>query len=134
MSITNHNAILATTYDLRLTREMEAWINTLLPKWQRLFVKIDSGMNKFQTIIMAPDGSAESWQTSVDAAEIRKSFIEQLEKCKFADGTSAWRWVEIGFGEYGQRILQGNNKNVHNNDEYAIKIDESEPLLYLENQ
>ena len=66
-----------------------------------------------------PDGSKEGWDTSNQGDDLRQRFIEELAKDNFNDGSSPWDWVEVGYGEYGQKVLRGNNKNSYTDEEYA---------------
>ena len=42
----------------------------------------------------------------------------------YSDGSNPWDWIEVGYGEYGQAILRGNNKNCYSDSEYAIEYGE----------
>jgi len=87
-----------------------------------LFTFMEGLINSHTTTILAPSGSKKGWDTDIMATKLRKRFIKFLESKKYMDGSSSYQWVEVGFGEFGQKILQGNNKNVYNSDEYATGI------------
>ncbi len=117
----NHNVVIATTWKDEEMDRLSAWINSLGGTLGReLFVFAQRTMNGTRSIIMVPDGSKEGWLESDDGDSLRESFILELEKRNFSDGSSPWSWVEVGFGDYGQKVLQGNNTNKLNDAEYAI--------------
>ena len=45
---------------------------------------------------------------------------DRLEADGYSDGSSPWSWVEVGYGEYGQKLLRGNNENRHGAEGYAL--------------
>lgn len=131
MGIENNEAICATTWHQDSIAKIEKWIDEEVPEeFQELFVTIPSIINGKCTIVFAPCGSKKGWDTDHEAEEIRDSFIFQLESCggidyDIVDGERVeypwnyWDWVEVGYGEYGQKILRGNCKNQYNDEEYA---------------
>jgi hypothetical protein len=116
MGVINHNLVSATglSTDGGDLSEVVAWIATLGERYKELFRIIPSLKNSYVTVVMAPDGSKEGWSDSDIVDEIRKQFIAKLS-------TGYWRWVEIGYGEYGQAIIQGNNHNCYEDAEYVGK-------------
>jgi hypothetical protein len=122
MGIENHNAILATTWDKEYVEIIRAWVEELkcerlLPSFhdpRSLFVFGPELINGYTTVVMLPDGSKEGWAESDYVDELRDRFIERLEE------EDKWDWIEVGYGEYGQKVLRGNCKNHYNDQEYAI--------------
>jgi hypothetical protein len=125
MSVINHNSIIATTLDKKEFERVAKWIeNNFSPEVIDLFAFKSSLVNGYQTIVMVPDGSNEGWEESNLADEARNEFIAELEKANFSDGSSPWSYVEVGFGEYGQKVLRGNNHNCYSDAPYEGDADE----------
>jgi len=119
MGVINHNAIIATTWDHKDSEaKMKEFIASLPYGEQLLFVWRDSPYNGFTTVIMVPDGSKEGWGASDEIDNLRDRFVAAIESMKYEDGSNPWRWVEVGYGEYGQKILRGNNVNCYDDSEY----------------
>ena len=122
MGVMNHNAIVATTWDDDKFYIVKQWITDLggdYAQFRCLFAFSGSVANGYQTIVLCPDGSKEGWKPSVQGNELRDRFVARLEQDCYGDGSSPWCWVEIGFGEFGQKIIRGNNKNRYNDKLYA---------------
>ena len=117
MGVENHNAVIATTSDPVLVEKMRYWIADLEELSERFLVgpKI---MNGCITIVLVPDGSKEGWHESDESDALRMAFIKRIKEDDYEDGSSPWRWLEIGFGEYGQKVLRGNNENRYTDEEY----------------
>lgn len=111
MGVINHNAIIATTWCDDEASAIFKWCQSLKPEHERLFMV---NMNPYgdHTIVMTPDGSKEGWEYSNDCDKLREEFIELLESRAYEDGSNAWKYVEVSFGEQGQSIVTGNNKCV----------------------
>jgi len=136
MGVINHNAIIATTYSKDNLDKVVEWVKELKidkditgrdPK--SLFVFGSGISNDYHTVVLLPDGSKEGWPSSVLGDSLREQFIKFLDS--FADygdeeeedhpsspkdglyGVSCWDWVEVGYGEFGQKILKGNNRNCY---------------------
>jgi hypothetical protein len=116
MGTINHNAIIAVTCDSNLADNFQKWVNTLLQ--QDLIIKAGSWENGYQTFVVVPDGSKEGGLESNNGDTLRNKVIERLKKDNYEDGSSPWDWIEVGFGEYGQKVLQGNCKN---NEDFKCK-------------
>lgn len=117
MGIIHHNAVIATTYGENSFNLMKDWIEKLqLEKTiagldsQKLFIFGDGIANEYYTIVLIPDGSKEGWPDSALGDSLREMFINKLKETIYDDGSSHWSWIEVGFGECGQQLLQGNNK------------------------
>ncbi len=119
MGVVNHNCIVATTWNPVKWARVQAWINDLHERDQKLFTTAESWVNHHNTIVLVPDGSKEGWTESDEGDELRDRFIEQLKLDEYDDGSSPWAWVEVGFGEFGQKVLRGNNTNRYSDAEYA---------------
>ena len=120
MGIINHNAIIATTWDNKEIKRLKKWIGKLERNDQFHFILGQAFTNSYQTIVLVPDGSKEGWDESERWDNIREKFIKELDKGAYDDGSNSWDYVEIGFGEYGEKILKGNSKNCYNENDYAI--------------
>lgn len=114
MGTINHNAIIATTWDPKIFDALLTWVNK-----RAQFIKNSSMMNGYQTLVLVPDGSKEGWANSSQGDVLRNEFIDRLEQDKYGDESSPWCWIEVGYGEYGQKVLRGNNKNCFGNNDYA---------------
>lgn len=138
MGVINHNAVIATTYGKDHFDKMKAWIDQLRLEpstggldLKRLFVFGPGIVNDYHTIVLLPDGSKEGWPESEKGDNLRKLFIDRLNAEAFSDdeefedappqkvgdqeiyGCSSWDWIEVSFGEFGQSILKGNNRNCY---------------------
>ncbi len=113
MGIENHNAVIATTWCDEKADDLREWLNNLDVYERKLFASAGSWCNGYRTFIMVPDGSNEGWEESNKGNLLREKFIN------FLKNTGHWDWIEVGFGEFGQKVLQGNNKNMYSDKEYA---------------
>ena len=73
--------------------------------------------NNKQTIIMAPDGSKKGWDVAIEGERIRDMFIKKLESFDYEDGSNPFDFVEVSYGEYGQKVLRGNCDNMYDEEE-----------------
>lgn len=119
MGVENNNAVLATTWNESEVERIKEWIETLPTEWAALFAIVPAIVNFKTTIVMCPDGSKEYWDISNTGNDIRKQFIAELVKADYEDGSSPWDWIEVGYGEFGQKVLFGNNQNCYSDEEYA---------------
>ena len=121
MRIINHNCIIATTCNQKCVSRIWEWVNTLPHNGHLLFVQSPKTIvNGYHTTIMIPDGSKEAWPESDQGDDFRKQFIERLELDNYDDESSPWAYVEVGFGVYGQKMLQGNCSNEYDDKEYFV--------------
>lgn len=118
MGVMNNNAIIATTWSSEEVERIKRWV-AALPKMQSLFLFGGEEMNGEITVVMVPDGSKEGWDESDFGDQLRACFIKELEKANYSDGSNPWDFVEVGYGEFGQKVLRGNCKNKYNDSEYA---------------
>ena len=119
MGVINHNAVIASTWCQEDVAKMKDWIAELTDEEQNLFLVGGPQTNSETTVVMIPDGSKEGWEQSDKGDALRARFIIELEKSKYEDGSNNWCWIEVGFGEFGQKVLQGNNKNCYGKEEYC---------------
>ena len=119
MGIENNECVIATTWDNKAVDSIRLWVDTLEFSHQALFAFLPSLVNGKQTIVLAPDGSKKGWDTAKKGDTLRKSFIKKIEKFDYEDGSNPFNFVEVGYGEYGQKVLRGNNSNCYDNSEYA---------------
>ncbi len=124
MGIENNECVIATITNTFqqpvIVKEIWTWISELPKDAQGLFVQVESVVNMKTTIFMGPSGSKKGWEDDRIIADIRNQFIELLDKYKYEDDSSPIEYVEVGYGEYGQKVLRGNNKNCYNDNEYAV--------------
>ena len=55
-------------------------------------------MNRYQTILVVPDGSNEGWAESDAGDAQRAAFRKWLEEQVYEDGSSWLEWAEVAFG------------------------------------
>ena len=101
MGYMRHHAIIVTTFDENLaTRAYDAA--------NRIFCDSDSApvssvlqtqINSYFTILIAPDGSKEGWETSNKGDAQRARFVEWLHGQEYEDGSSCFSWAEVQFGD-----------------------------------
>ena len=112
MGVENNEAILATTWDDKAVKKVSDWVERLEEKQRSLFAFVPSIANGKTTIILAPDGSKKGWDTAKETEKLRDDFVEVLRNICF-------EWVEVGYGEFGQKVLRGNCINQYSDAEYA---------------
>ena len=122
MGTKNHNAILATTWNEEEVARIIKWVESLKSDDSYLFLFGPATINHQITVIMVPDGSKEGWAESDAGDVLRKNFIAEIEKGNYEDNSSPWDWIEVGYGEYGQKILNGNCKNCYSDKDYEDDI------------
>lgn len=119
MGVINHNAVIATTESHKNIDDLKDWITYLGNiEESMLFVFIDCVSNNICTVILAPDGEDEGTKYSDKGDDLRQKFIKYLGSEKYNDGSDIWSWIEVGYGEFGQKILRGNNKNRYGSSKY----------------
>jgi len=119
MGIENNECVIATTWNNEAVESIKEWIESFHPNYQKLFAILPSLVNKKQTIVLAPDGSKKGWNTAKEGEKLRNMFIEKLKEYDYDDGSNPFDFVEVGYGEFGQKVLRGNCKNMYNDKEYA---------------
>lgn len=121
MGTINHNAVIATTSSRREILRLQEFVDHLPLYGRILFCFGKPTMNGMSTIVMLPDGSNEGWHESAIGDSFRVKFIAELEKANDEDGCNPWHFIEVGYGEFGQKILRGNCKNRYNDLDYAVR-------------
>ena len=119
MSVENNECVIATTWDDEAVDMIRQWVNTLNFNYQKLFAFLPSLVNGKQTIILAPDGSKKGWDVAKEGDLLRNLFIIKLEDFNYEDGSNPFDFIEVGYGEYGQKVLRGNCSNCYSDDDYA---------------
>jgi hypothetical protein len=120
MGVMNHNAVIVTTWSDDRANKLQTWIDEQSDRDRELIVRAGSWVNGHHSFAVLPDGSKEGWTDSDEGDALRDRFIERLSQDDYDDGSSPWDWVEVGFGEYGQKVLRGNCRNCYNDAEYAV--------------
>ena len=118
MGIVNNNAIIATTWNEEEVDRIRLWVDEL-KEMKSLFLFGSAEVNGETTVVMVPDGSLAGWKESNDGDSLRDLFVKELEKANYCDGSNPWAFVEVGYGEYGQKVLRGNCKNCYDDTDYA---------------
>lgn len=119
MGVENNECVIATTWDDEVVKAIKKWLTSKTDEARSLFVFVPSIINEKTTIFLAPSGSKKGWPEDRVASKLRVQFIKQLKKFDYEDGSSPFDWVEVGYGEFGQKILRGNCKNRYGDAEYA---------------
>lgn len=115
----NHNAIIATTWNEKVAVQFQSWIEAYsLNKGS--VAQVVSRSNGYTTFFVGPDGSKEGWPVSDYGDKVREQIKKRFALDNYEDGSSPWNWIEVGYGEYGQKVLDGNCKNCFNDMEYAM--------------
>jgi hypothetical protein len=113
MGIINNECIIATTWNHDAIKEIKKWIHGLPIEKQKLFAFTTSLVNAKITVFMGPDGSKKGWQDADEGESLRNELIGIIKKFDYEDGSNPFYWVEVGYGEYGQKVLKGNCKNMY---------------------
>jgi hypothetical protein len=95
MGILKHHALLITTWEDELIREAHAFALDLFPAGHvALFTS--PGLD---TLAISPDHSKDGRPES-NAGDLRRQrMIDWLEERRYGDGSSAFHWVEVEYGE-----------------------------------
>ena len=108
MGVEHNECVIATTWDDNAMRKVTDWVKTLNSEEQSLFsVTVGIADNK-KTLFMAPDGSKKGWDVAERCTVIRNELIALLKTFNHSDKSNPFDYVEVGYGELGQRILRGN--------------------------
>ncbi len=116
MDVENNECVIAVTWHKEAIKKIKEWANG--QEYSCLFSFVDSRVNGRTTILLAPSGSKKGWNIDVEVEKLRNDFIIQMGIIGQEIGYNPFKWVEVGFGEFGQKILRGNNKNQYSDKEY----------------
>ncbi len=124
MGTINHDCLIITTYASDEFNRLKLWIDTHVTESEcNLITFFDSPYNGYKNIIVMPSGSKVGWDEYVEAENLIDKLILVINSLEYCDHSSPFAWVKVGYGEYGQKILQGNCKNVFNDKPYATDPD-----------
>ena len=118
MGIENNECVIATTANTENMDSIKLWVESLIDSERSLFTFTAALMNGKETVFLAPDGSKKGWAAAKQGAALRDCFITLLNSFRYEDGSSNIEWVEVGYGEFGQKVLRGNNENRYNDEPY----------------
>lgn len=128
MGVINHNAILATTQLTEAADSFRDWLDLQAGPPGRRWVELDSRTNSVRTFLIGPDGSKENWDDSDRGDGLRSAAVTRLAEDDDEDGGSPWAWIAVGWGDYGQQLLAGNNRNRFDDRPYA-GVDPEDPKV-----
>jgi len=120
MGVENNECVIATTWNNDAMNVIKEWVLTLNEQDQSLFAFVPSLINAKETLFLAPNGSKKGWEQDKIGEVLRKRLIARLISFNHEDGSNPFDWVEVGYGEYGQTVLQGNCRNMYSDEPYAI--------------
>ena len=123
MGIENNECVIATTWSKAAMQKVKAWVDTLNNDERSLFAFLPGLVDSKETLFMAPDGSKKGWDIARQGESLRDQLIELLKTFDYEDGSNPFYWVEVGYGEFGQKVLRGNCKNVYGDEPYAANIE-----------
>ncbi len=121
MGVRNNECVIATTWDNASLVNVCEWLEKNAPD---RFCVIESPVNNYRTIFLAPDGSNKGWPEAELGKSLRDQFINHLDAYNYSDGSSPFDWVEVGYGEFGQKVLQGNCINRYSDKPYEEDTEE----------
>ena len=113
MGVENNEVVIATTWSDVELENIKEFISNISDDFRKLFCIIPSVVNGKHTVVLGPDGSKKGWHTSESGKALRDWLV------KFLEGRPHWEWVEVGYGEFGQKVLRGNCINMYSDDEYG---------------
>ena len=115
MGIENNEVVIATTWNDESIETAKEFISNISDDFRKLFCIIPSVVNGKYTVILGPDGSKKGWAISESGKALRDLFV------KFLELHNHWEWVEVGYGEFGQKVLRGNCMNMYDDSDYCGK-------------
>lgn len=119
MGVENNECVVATTWSDDAMSKIKEWVKTLDEQEQSLFAFVPSIINTKETLLLAPTGSKKGWDIDKQGEALRDKLIELLNSFDYEDGSNPFDWVEVGYGEFGQKVLRGNCKNMYGDEPYA---------------
>ena len=116
MGTIQHHAVIASTWNEDEFDRVRTWLefeanqkSDLIPPFTMHWsFQAQEAVNGYRSIVLYPDGSKEGWESSHAGDDFRDRFIEQLEQSNYSDGSCPWSYVEVAFGELGQKVTRGN--------------------------
>lgn len=95
MGMIIHHAIVVTSWDKKLLRKAH-------DKAEKVFVNVsnivDAYCNGYSSFFVAPDGSKEGWEDSLNGDARRQLFIRWIKSQAYDDGGNSLEYVEIEYG------------------------------------
>ena len=119
MGVENNECVVATTWNLDAMNEIKERVMTLSEQEQSLFAFLSSIVNSKETLFLGPTGSKKGWSQDKQGEALRDKLITWLNEFEYEDGSSPFEWIEVGYGEFGQKVLRGNCKNMYGDEPYA---------------
>jgi len=117
MGVINHEALIATTWSRKDADKIENWTREI--NMEDAFLFSEEQTNGYITIVLIPNGSKKGWPEAEQGDNLREDFKKKLQSFAYEDDSNPFSWVEVGYGEFGQKLLDGNNKNCYNDKDYA---------------
>ena len=111
MGMIQHRALIVTAVLDEDIKKLKDFISKF--ENQALFTFTKGICNGYETLFVAPSGSKVGWSEYDDAIDIQDEIIEFLEHQKYDDGSSPYEYLQVDYGEFGQKIITGNNENLY---------------------
>lgn len=97
MGYIRHHSIVVTSWD-------DVKFNKIYIKARSIFGSlvsdiIQSNINGYKSFFIAPDGSKEGWEESNTGDIKRNTFIKNIDKFKYCDGSNSIRYCELFYGD-----------------------------------
>ena len=105
----NNECVIATTWNDRAMDKIKAWVETMAYDDYLLFT-FTSNKNT-ETLFLAPDG--KDCDIANQGEALRKQLIDLIKTFNYTDGSNPFYYVEVAYGEHGQKVLSGNCKNLY---------------------
>ena len=96
MGYMRHHAIVITTWDRESAENVAAYAKELGCTQSEM---VESPVNGYFTLLIAPDGSKEGWNHSELGDTQRAELIQWLDAQRYSDGSSPFDWVEVQYGD-----------------------------------
>lgn len=102
----NNECVIATTRKRSAMNGLASWVLNLDETDRALFTFTE--IDGKHTLFMAPSGSEKGSDAAKHGEALRDEMISIIERFNYTDGSNPFDWVEVGFGESGQRVIRGN--------------------------
>lgn len=111
MGYTRHHAILVTSWDRKKIEEIRDHLREHAGIGDLASEIVDSRINGYATLMIAPDGSKEGWAESEEGNQDRAEFMTYLRTHDYYDGSSPLDWVLVQYGDEArdQRVVDGSH-------------------------